>query len=133
MDARRFDTLVRNVLPGSSRRSALAVLTSGFLALLPHLPGGEDAEARKRKKNKKKRKSGQPLRALCTPGKTTCQKGLQCDSPTTRQTCDSTTDGVAAWCCVPPGGACSECDCCGNFYCEFDDNNEPHCMPNPES
>ena len=72
------------------------------------------------------------LREICTPGHDTCSQGLQCGAPTTRHTCSSTVEGVEAWCCVPPGGQCSECDCCGNYYCSYDDNNVGHCVPNPE-
>ncbi len=69
---------------------------------------------------------------ICEPGVDTCEAGLRCDSPTTRHTCSSTVEGVEAWCCVPPGGACTECDCCGNYYCAYDDDNNPTCQPNPE-
>jgi hypothetical protein len=72
------------------------------------------------------------LREICTPGADICRAPYQCDAPTTRHTCSSTVAGVSAWCCVPPGGSCTECDCCGNYYCAYDDNNVASCQPNPE-
>ena len=72
------------------------------------------------------------LREICEPQVDVCRGNLQCGTPTTRHTCSSTVDGVEAWCCVPPGGACTECDCCGNYYCAYDDDNNPTCQPNPE-
>jgi hypothetical protein len=74
-----------------------------------------------------------PLRTTCTPGTDTCAAGLQCDRPTDRHTCSSTVAGISDWCCIPPGGACSdECGCCGDFYCHFDNNNQGRCICNPE-
>lgn len=75
---------------------------------------------------------GMFLREICIPGLDVCASPYQCDAPTTRHTCSGTVAGVTAWCCVPPGGFCTECDCCGDFYCEFDDNNVATCQPNPE-
>jgi hypothetical protein len=72
------------------------------------------------------------LREICTPGVDICSAPWQCDAPTTRHTCSGTVLGVSAWCCVPPGGWCTECDCCGDYYCAYDDNNVPSCQPNPE-
>ena len=72
------------------------------------------------------------LREICEPEVDVCRGNLQCGAPTTRHTCSSTVEEVEAWCCVPPGGACTECDCCGNFYCAYDDDNNPTCQPNPE-
>ena len=75
---------------------------------------------------------GMFLREICVPGLDVCASPYQCDVPTTRHTCSSTVAGVSAWCCVPPSGGCTECDCCGNYYCAFDDNNVASCQPNPE-
>ena len=72
------------------------------------------------------------LREVCTPGVDICAAPWQCSAPTTRHTCSGTVFGVSTWCCVPPGGSCTECDCCGNYYCAYDDNNIPTCQPNPE-
>lgn len=73
------------------------------------------------------------LREICSPAADTCAAGLQCGTPTTRHTCSSSIPGKEShWCCVPPGGRCTECDCCGNYYCAYDDNNVPMCVPNPE-
>jgi len=73
------------------------------------------------------------LRQMCTPGTDTCASGLQCGAPTNRHTCSSSVpEDDSNWCCVPPGGSCTECDCCGNYYCAYDDNNVPTCQPNPE-
>ena len=139
MESSRFDDLVRQLTVSGTRRRALEAL--GLSALLA---GGLHAapletEARRRRKHKKgKHKKGKgnkggsgptlQLRQLCTPGKSTCASGLQCDSPTTRHTCSSTVEGVDNWCCVPPGGRCTECDCCGDNYC----NGDGVCVTNPE-
>ena len=121
--------------PGSRRRalgvlSLSALLAGGLQATAP------EAGARRRRKHGKKGKKGHKggggpvlqLRDICTPGESTCASGLQCDSPTTRHTCSSTVEGIDAWCCVPPGGNCTECDCCGDNYC----NGEGVCETNPE-
>jgi hypothetical protein len=72
-------------------------------------------------------------RQICVVDQDTCDGGLQCGAPTTRHSCSSTVDGIAAWCCLPAGSVCSpESDCCGDYYCGYDDNNVGHCMPNPE-
>ena len=142
MDTERFDSLASNFAVTSTRRRALRFLAAaafgtGSLALYRH----DDVSAkRKSKKHKQPSQGGttQPslpgkgLREICIPGQDVCDAGLQCGAPTTRHTCNSTVDGVDAWCCVPPGGRCSECDCCGNYYCAYDDDNNPTCVPNPE-
>jgi hypothetical protein len=145
MDSTHFDALARALSgvngEGRSRRALLTIAGSGLIAgLAPALA----AEAKKRKKHKrhKKHKRGGGggdlgLRELCDPAATTpagkCQSGLECDTPTTRHTCSSTVEGVDTWCCVPPGGKCTECDCCGDYYCDFGDANpDGACIPNPE-
>lgn len=134
MDGSRFDRLVGTLTAPGSRRRALGVLgLSALLAggLQAATPEVEARRRRKRRKGKKGKKGGGTpleLRDLCTPGKSTCASGLQCDSPTTRHTCSSTVEGVDAWCCVPPGGDCTECDCCGDNYC----NGDGVCETNPE-
>ncbi|HEU0115257.1 MAG TPA: hypothetical protein VFQ80_11300 [Thermomicrobiales bacterium] len=71
---------------------------------------------------------GLPIEALCTPGADVCEAGLECDSPTTRHTCSDTVANIDHWCCLPPGAACdTECDCCGDNYCE-----NGQCKCNPE-
>ena len=102
----------------------MATMVGGTLGLL----GLSQTEAGHRHKKRKPKK----LHQICSPGKDRCSSGLKCSTPTTRHTCSDTVQGVGNWCCVPPGGSCKECDCCGNNYCEFDDNNQPHCVPNPE-
>lgn len=143
MDTQRFDSLTSNFAATSSRRQALRFLAAaafgaGSLAIARH----DDASAKRKGGKKHKRpyqgggsqpaQPGKGLREICIPGQDVCGAGLQCGSPTTRHTCSSTVEGVDAWCCVPPGGRCSECDCCGNYYCAYDDNNNPTCVPNPE-
>lgn len=143
MDTTRFDAITSRLAWAQSRRGALrvlglAVLGGGGLGLLAQHDG--EARRKKKKKNRKNQKGGgggtpvpgKALRELCTPGVDTCAAGLQCDAPTTRNSCSSTVEGVDAWCCVPPGGRCTECDCCGNFYCGTNDQNIPICKPNPE-
>jgi hypothetical protein len=64
------------------------------------------------------------LGEICEPGGAeTCQSGLKCDSPTTQHQCSSTVEDIDTWCCVPPGGPCTECECCGNYKCDFGDAN----------
>jgi hypothetical protein len=152
MEHQRFDRLT-TAFASSTRREALRLFgIAAFGAAALPLLGGEPAEARRRKKHKHNGGGGgggtgggggnggggggggggKGLQEICDPNTDTCASGLRCDTPTTRHTCSSTVEGVDTWCCVPPGGSCTECDCCGDFYCEFDDNNEPHCRPNPE-
>jgi hypothetical protein len=144
MDDSRFDVLVSRLAEPGSRRRVLGVLGISTLAAVGLEDAALDAEAkrrrrRKRRKGKKNKKGknqnprgsgGTPLklREICTPGQSTCEGNLQCSSPTTRHSCSSTVEGVANWCCVPPGGMCTECDCCGDYYCGGDGT----CIPNPE-
>jgi hypothetical protein len=140
MDGSRFDSLVGRLMEAGSRRRALgvlgvsALLAGGLQVATPETEARRRHKHRKGKKGKKGNKGGGgggpelQLRDICTPGQSTCASGLQCDSPTTRHTCSSTVEGVDAWCCVPPGGNCTECDCCGNNYCSGDGV----CVTNPE-
>ena len=119
---------------------------------------GQTVSANKKKKKKKLKKQGategacptspppspptsppppptpnRSLRQDCMPGLDVCTAGLMCSTPTTRHTCSSTVEGHTNWCCVPPGGRPEgECDCCGDYYRGFDDDNNPMCIPNPE-
>ena len=139
MDGTRFDHLVSHLSASGSRRRALGVL--GLSALVAGgLQAVPEAEARRHRRRKHKKGNGGggggggggtplELRDLCTPGQSTCASGLQCDSPTPRHSCSSTVEGVDAWCCVPPDGNCTECDCCGNYYC----NGDGVCVINPEN
>jgi hypothetical protein len=71
---------------------------------------------------------GLPIETPCDPATDVCEAGLACDSPTTRHTCSSTVEGIDNWCCLPPGAACdTECDCCGNNFCDGG-----RCKCNPE-
>ena len=138
MDGSRFDNLVGRLTESGSRRRALGVLglsaliASGLQAAIPETDARHRRKHRKGKKGKgNKGGDGGPqlqLGDICTPGNSTCASGLRCDSPTTRHTCSSTVEGVDAWCCVPPGGNCNECDCCGNNYC----SGEGVCVTNTE-
>ena len=156
MDTNRFDQIASTVGQTQTRRSAFrflaaAALGAGSLTLLGH----EESQARKKGKGKGKGKGTSTntgtgtgtgtiptgsttstplaLRQICTPGASTCSAGLACDAPTTRHTCSSTVAGVGAWCCLPAGSICrTECDCCGNTYCAYDDANVGHCVVNPE-
>ncbi len=140
MERSRFDSLVSAVAESRSRRDTLRLFGLALVGGAGVL-AADDAEARRKKKGKKKKGKGSQsppptpglaLRTICTPGQSVCAGKLRCDAPTTRNSCSSTVDGVDAWCCVAPGDPCTECDCCGNFYCKFDDNNNPTCQPNPE-
>ncbi|MDQ2654177.1 MAG: hypothetical protein M3Z20_14185 [Chloroflexota bacterium] len=141
MDGSRFDSLVGRLTAPGSRRRALralglsALFAGGLQAAAPETDARRRRKHGKGKKGKKGNKGnkgggGTPLelRDICTPGKSTCDSGLRCDSPTTRHSCSSTVEGVDAWCCVPPGGKCTECDCCGDNYC----NGDGVCETNPE-
>jgi hypothetical protein len=139
METTRFDEIASTLAETSTRRGALRFLAAaafglGSVAVLGH----EESAARRRRGGKKKNRkatsgSVKAARQICTPGRDTCSGGLQCDAPTTRHTCSSTVEGIDAWCCLPAGSEChTECDCCGNYYCSYDDNNVGHCEPNPE-
>ncbi|MCC6315598.1 MAG: hypothetical protein IT337_16490 [Thermomicrobiales bacterium] len=136
MDNLRFDRLIQSLAETSTpRRVALKALAGGVFGTALVRLGSAEADARKKKHkhhhHHRKPTSKKQLGDACNPSKDTCAGHLVCDTPTTRHTCsDSIPSGD--WCCVPPGGSCTECDCCGNYYCEFDNNNEPHCVPNPE-
>jgi hypothetical protein len=153
MESKHFDQFVRRFAEAGTRRGVLRFLVAATLGLgSPTALRQDDPEARGKRRHKhghghrhrrKKRRGGRGnggstivptkgLREICTPGVDTCGGALQCATPTTRHTCSDTVAGVNTWCCVPPGGSCTECDCCGDFYCEFDANNQPHCVPNPE-
>lgn len=146
MDSQRFDAFTSIFSQPHSRRRTVRLVTASLLGAsgLGVLARGEST-ARRRKKGGKGGKSGgkgtgggtgggpkKDLSEICDPEVDVCRGQLQCGAPTTRHTCSSTVEGIEAWCCVPPGGACSECDCCGNFYCTYDDDNNPTCQPNPE-
>jgi hypothetical protein len=143
MDPTRFDSFIRAVghseQRAPSRRGLLALFGGGLIAGLAPALAAEARRKKKHKKHKRRRGGGGGggggnlgLREICDPGQPACQAGLACDTPTTRHTCSSTVEGVDTWCCVPPGGTCTECDCCGDYYCAFDDDNNPTCQPNPE-
>jgi len=138
METTRFDAITSELAATHSRRGALRFLAAaavglGSVAVLGH----EESAARRRRGGKHGGKGShstrKSARQICTPGKDTCSAGLQCDAPTTRHSCSSTVEGIAAWCCLPPKAVChTECDCCGNYYCSYDDTNVGHCEPNPE-
>jgi hypothetical protein len=149
MDHQHFDRFAQIVATAQTRRGALRLLLAAAAgAVVPVLAateahaGGNGGRKKKKKKKGDGAKGSDPvdsptgtakqLRETCTPGTDTCANNLQCSTPTTRHTCSSTVQGKSTWCCVPPGGSCTECDCCGDNYCEFDNNNKPHCVPNPE-
>jgi hypothetical protein len=157
MESTRFDQITSTFAQTRTRRSALGLLGMAALGASGlELLVADEGEARRRRKKKNKHKNqgsgtgtgsgggtsggggnstngnAKGLHDICIPGQDTCSAGLQCGAPTTRHTCSSTVEGVDAWCCVPPGGRCSECDCCGDYYCAYDDNNVPMCVPNPE-
>jgi hypothetical protein len=135
MERKHFDRVTRHIATAGSRRGAVRALAATAVGLAALVGGHQDAtEARHQHKKHKRGTSPAPkgLKEVCTPGVDTCSAGLRCDTPTTRHTCSSRVQGVSDWCCVPPGGSCTECDCCGDFYCEFDDDNQPHCVANPE-
>src|SRR5687768_10171670 len=120
MDAKRFDALARALTSETTRRRTLGGLLGGTLGLLGWL-GREDVGSAKKTKGKKKKKKQQTispvaaplvakgLREVCTPGQDQCSAGLQCNPPTTRHSCASSIPRTGAWCCVPPGGRCTEC------------------------
>lgn len=132
METKQFDQLVSGLARHGTRRGMLRYLAAAVGAGVAFPLVVEDGDARRRRR-RKKGGGGLALREICTPRRSTCAKGLKCSSPTTRHSCSSTVEGVDSWCCVPPGGRCTECDCCGDYYCEFDDNNNPTCQPNPEN
>jgi hypothetical protein len=134
VDTTKFDRLTSQFAEADTRRGVLRFFAATALGVgsLAVLHQNETDARRRRKKHKTGSGPTKGLRETCSAGQDTCSGGLQCSTPTTRHTCSSTVQGVSTWCCVPPGGSCTECDCCGDNYCEFDDNNQPHCVPNPE-
>ena len=64
MDSARFDTAVRALASGMTRRGVLAGVAGGLLATLP-LALGDEAQSRRRKKKKKK---PLPQTAACVTG-----------------------------------------------------------------
>ena len=142
METTRFDEITSTLAETSTRRSALRFLAAaafgvGAMTVL----GGEESSARRRGGKKGGHKGGhgggggaaKSAEEICVPGRDTCASGLQCGTPTTRHTCSDTVQGIDHWCCLPAGSIChTECDCCGNYYCSYDDNNIGHCVVNPE-
>jgi hypothetical protein len=113
MDSNRFDSLVRHISTGSTRRAAVKSLTAVGLGLGLTRLGLGQADAKK----KKKRKSlGQ-----------TCKKSKQCKGSLVCQITDEVPDPdqicrdvpAAKRCCVKLGERCDHgCDCCGtNVIC----------------
>ena len=138
MDAQRFDAIAKALTSETSRRRTLGGLLGGTLGLLGWLAREDVAVGKKKKKQQSPESPAEtPLavkgpRETCTPGQDQCSAGLQCSTPTTRHSCASSIPRSGAWCCVPPGGRCTECDCCGDYYCSYDNNTVPSCVPNPE-
>jgi hypothetical protein len=142
METTNFDRLTTSFATTSSRRSAVrflaaAILGAGGLAVLHE----EETGARRKTKKHHHGHGGhgeiphapRALRQTCDPSRDSCSSGLQCSTPTTRHTCSSTVAGIESWCCVPPQAVCAgECDCCGNFYCSFENGATGYCIPNPE-
>lgn len=147
MDSSRFDTLVSRLAePGSRRRAlgllGLSALVAGGLQAVPET----EARRRKRRKNKNKNQTPPPVvppvrtpnkqkRQVCTPSADLCAAGSTCGTPTEDHRCSSTIDewigDAANLCCVPPGGACTSCECCGDFYCKFEQGDTGTCQPQP--
>jgi hypothetical protein len=65
----RFDTLIRALSAGASRRVVLAALAGGVFAALPFAPGRDGADARKRgnRRSRRKRRKSQTQNQLQSP------------------------------------------------------------------
>lgn len=131
MDAEWFEMLVWRMAQSATRRAALGRLGAASLGIGGMTVLGGTATARRHKKHKRGTggKGGGGggtgggslgLGEICEPGSKSCQSGLRCDAPTTQHQCSSTVDGIDAWCCVPPGGPCTGCECCGELECAGD-------------
>ncbi len=67
MDSARFDTAVRALASGMTRRGVLAGVAGGLLATLP-LALGDEAQSRRKKKKKKKAQTTTPAVTGCVTG-----------------------------------------------------------------
>ena len=120
MNDRRSDGLTTSFSALSSRRALCKAVGGGTLAAALTRLGLGEAVARCTK-----------LKEKCGRNDTCCGD-LKCGRPTTRHTCSSSIPKQGKWCCVKPGGTCTECDCCGDYYCKLDANNNGRCVRNPE-
>ena len=116
MNQDQFDGLVRGDLATMPRRAVCRTLTGGLLGVALSRLGLSGVAAGCTKLRKKCNKSDE------------CCGSFECGRPTTRHSCSSSVPNQGKWCCVPPGGRCSECDCCGDFYCA----GNGRCKRNPE-
>jgi hypothetical protein len=134
MDAGQFDRIVQSLTTATGRRTALRVVAGGvFGGLIARTDAQKVRAKRKRKKHHRRHKTIKHLGDTCNPRRNKCSDGLQCDEPTTRHSCSSTVQGIDKWCCIPPGEVCStECNCCGDNFCDFDNGSSGHCRTNPE-
>lgn len=120
MDAKQFDDLSRILGVEPSRRSLLAGLGSGLLALLAPATNREAAAVEKAKRTRKKRKKRKNDRKKerckqlgdgCTPGgKRKCCGELTCSTY-------SATGVVPPRCCKEPGEPCTKFDDCCSLSC----------------
>jgi hypothetical protein len=133
MDDRRFDSFVKTLTTGGSRRAVLGMVGGGALtALTGRFVATEDVEAKKKHHKKKKCKGGtRKCNGKCIPAADCCVDG-DCAPG---QNCDGgQCVGVVAECqndgdcdageaclngtCVPGNGACQDAgDCAANESC----------------
>ena len=101
MDINRFDSLVRTLSAGDSRRGAIRALAASGLAVGLTRLGLDRTDAKKKKK-----KLGQ----TCKKSKQ-CQGSLVCQPTNSQNSCYDTT---VKRCCKKLGERCDDgCECCG--------------------
>jgi hypothetical protein len=153
METIRFDAMTSALAATRTRRGGLRFLTAGVFGAASLLALRQEETAARRRRRPRPRRPEPPrprreesrpspegsprppkeLQEICYPNRDICAAGLQCGVPTSRHTCSDTVAGIETWCCLAAGAECTtECGCCGNFYCSYDDNNVGHCEPNPE-
>lgn len=115
MDATQFDTLVRSLSRGASRRGLLAGLASGLLAVLSLGSSGEDAEGKKKRKRRNKKNPAPSGSSPSPPPSPLPSPPSPCTPNCSGKICGA-NDGCGAPCntgsCPPPfscqtGGFCN--------------------------
>lgn len=147
MDAERFDTLVRAVSAGATRRGLLTGLAGGTGALLA-LAGAGDGAARKRRKKKRKknqrrtcprdfdcRDSQNCIGGRCVCDETLCANRTNPGDPQQECFCDAAADGERLCfalidCAAGPTFCTVDGGCPAGLVCQIQGcSGDPTCVP----